>query len=215
MKRIFLIGLCVGINGVKSAEKAQIIPKIVITTPEQGIITLEEYELEQEVMAALKKQLSQLRTIKPTGKRSTLCEDGVSPFVTIEEGEETLEAQIAKDLKEHQAQIAKEEEIKRTREEEIKRFKRSFDDVWLNSALAAKGQRSASAYGPRIVNADGSRTISTHGSRSSSTNSLISSPTTSSVSTSEAASRPASTDAPRVKSTVFFLGSTTEEDEEA
>lgn len=193
MKRIFLIGLCVGINGIKSAENARVIPEIVITTPE-------EYELQKELaeLHLLKAKLLALPNISSvssrssSGKGSSLYDRGASPFLTISE-DEFFEGPLytKKDLKEH--------EEKKAREEKIQRLKDSFNDVWTSKVLTQ--------YAPRVVSTHGSRTVSTHSSRSTSADS--------SRSTSAAVSRPASTDvAQRGKSALFFLGFTPEEDEE-
>jgi len=181
MKRIFLIGLCVGINGIKSAENARAIPEIVITTPG-------ECELQKELagfdrlFGLLKVKLSQLPNPSSVSSRSSsdkgssLYERGASPFLPIPEDQFIAgPLYTIKDLAKHEEKIA--------REEQIKKLKSSFNDAWSNNikpAIAA--QRSASSYGPRIVNADSSRSTST--------------------------------DTQRVRSAMFFLGSTAEEDEE-
>jgi hypothetical protein len=188
MKRMFLIGLCVGINGIKSAENAREISEIVITTPE-------EQELQKELagfdrfFGLLKVKLSKLPNISSvssrssSGKGSSLYERGASPFLPIQEGQFVTGPLYTKeDLAKHEEKIA--------REEQIKKLQSSFNDAWSNNikpAIAA--QRSASSYSPRIVNADGSRSTTD-------------------------SSRSTSTDTQRIRSAMFFLGSTAEEDEE-
>lgn len=213
MKRIFLIGLCVGINGIKSAENARVIPEIVVTTPE-------EQELQKELagfdrsFGLLKVKLSQLPNISSVSSRSSSGKDsslyerrGASPFLPIPEDQfVTGPLYTKKDLAKHEEKIL--------RQEEIKKLQSIFNDVWSNNIKPAIAtQQSASSYGPRIVNADGSRLVSTHGSRPVNADGSRST-TNSSRSTSAAGSRSTSTDAQRARSAVFFLGSTAEEDEE-